>query len=58
MKHLMWERGVDPLVIPNGLTVDALVPLDCEAVAALRSRLRNCTVLSKVTRWDPDKKSR
>ena len=56
MKHLMWERGVDPLVIPNGLTADALVPPDREAVAAFRSRLRNRTVLSKVARWDPDKR--
>jgi glycosyltransferase involved in cell wall biosynthesis len=56
MKHLMWERGVDPLVIPNGLTADALVPPDREAVAAFRSRLRHRTVLSKVARWDPDKR--
>jgi len=56
MKHLMWEHGVDPLVIPNGLTADALVPPDREAVAALRSRLQHRTVLSKVARWDPDKR--
>lgn len=56
MKHLMWERGVDPLVIPNGLTADALAPPDRKAVAALRARLRHRTVLSKVARWDPDKR--
>jgi glycosyltransferase involved in cell wall biosynthesis len=56
MKHLMWAYGVDPLVIPNGLTADALVPPDHEAVAALRARLRHRTVLSKVARWDPDKR--
>jgi glycosyltransferase involved in cell wall biosynthesis len=56
MKHLMWERGVDPLVIPNGLAADALVPPDREAVAGFRSRLRHRTVLSKVARWDPDKR--
>lgn len=56
MKHLMWERGVNPLVLPNGLTADALVLPDREAVAALRSRLRHRTVLSKVARWDPDKR--
>jgi glycosyltransferase involved in cell wall biosynthesis len=56
MKHLMWERGVDPLVIPNGLTADALVPPDREAVAAFRSCLRYRTALSKVARWDPDKR--
>lgn len=56
MKHLMWEQGVNPLVIPNGLTADAFVPPDLEAVAVLRSRLRNRTLLTKVARWDPDKR--
>ena len=55
MKYQLWERGVNPLVIPNGLTADAFVPPDREAVAALRSRMRNRTLLSKVARWDPDK---
>jgi glycosyltransferase involved in cell wall biosynthesis len=56
MKYQLWERGVNPLVIPNGLTANALVPPDPEAVALLRSRLRNRTLLSKVARWDPDKR--
>jgi glycosyltransferase involved in cell wall biosynthesis len=55
MKHLMWEWGVNPLVISNGLTADAFVPPDLEAVALLRSRSRSRTLLSKVARWDPDK---
>jgi glycosyltransferase involved in cell wall biosynthesis len=56
MKYQLWERGINPLVIPNGLTADAFVPPDREAVAALRSRVRNRTLLSKVARWDPDKR--
>ena len=56
MKYQLWERGVDPLVMPNGLTADAFVPPDREAVAVLRSRLHDRTVLSKVARWDPDKR--
>lgn len=56
MKYQLWERGVNPLVIPNGLTADALVPPDPEAVVALRSRLHNRTLLCKVARWDPDKR--
>jgi glycosyltransferase involved in cell wall biosynthesis len=56
MKYQLWERGVNPLVIPNGLTADAFVPPEREAVAALRSRLHNRTLLSKVARWDPDKR--
>jgi glycosyltransferase involved in cell wall biosynthesis len=56
MKDQLWERGVNPLVIPNGLTAEALVPPDREAVALLRSRLHDRTLLSKVARWDPDKR--
>jgi glycosyltransferase involved in cell wall biosynthesis len=56
MKYQLWERGVNPLVIPNGLTADAFVPPDREAVALLRSRVRKRTLLSKVARWDPDKR--
>ena len=36
MKHLLWERGVNPLVIPNGLTADAFVPPERETLAAFR----------------------
>jgi glycosyltransferase involved in cell wall biosynthesis len=56
MKYQLWERGVNPLVVPNGLPPDALVPPDREAVVALRSRLQHRTLLSKVARWDPDKR--
>jgi glycosyltransferase involved in cell wall biosynthesis len=56
MKYELWKRGVNPLVIPNGLTADALVPPARHAVATLRSRLHNRTLLCKVARWDPDKR--
>jgi glycosyltransferase involved in cell wall biosynthesis len=56
MKHLLWERGVNPLVIPNGLTAEAFLPPDREAIAVFRSRVRNRTLLTKVARWDPDKR--
>ena len=56
MKYQLWERGVNPLVIPNGLNADAFLPPDREAVAAVRSRVRNRILLSKVARWDPDKR--
>jgi glycosyltransferase involved in cell wall biosynthesis len=56
MKYQLWERGVNSLVIPNGLPADALVPPDREAVAALRSRLHKRTLLTKVARYDPDKR--
>jgi len=56
MKYQLWERGVNPLVIPNGLSASAFVPPDREAVAALHARLHNRMLLCKVARWDPDKR--
>ena len=56
MKQLMQGLGVTPLVIPNGLPLEALVPPPREAVAALRTHLRHRTVVTKVARWDPDKR--
>jgi hypothetical protein len=56
MKHLLQEWGVNPLVIPNGLSTEALIRPERQAVAAFRARLRHRTVLCKVARWDPDKR--
>jgi len=56
MRHLMQGLGVSPLVIPNGLSAEELIPPERQAVAAFRARLRRRTVLCKVARWDPDKR--
>jgi glycosyltransferase involved in cell wall biosynthesis len=56
MKHLMQGLGVDPLVIPNGLSTEALIAPERRTMAAFRARLRQRTVLCKVARWDPDKR--
>jgi len=56
MKHLMWPLGVDPLVIPNGLSADAFLPPDRQAVAEVRRRHKKRTLLAKVARFDPDKR--
>jgi len=56
MKHRMQSLGVDPLVIPNGLSADAFRPPDRSGVTDLRHRLRDRVVLTKVARWDPDKR--
>ncbi len=56
MKHRMREVGVDALVIPNGLSTDAFDSPDRQAVAELRGRFRNRTLLTKMARWDPDKR--
>ena len=55
MKQLMQGWGVNPLVIPNGLSTEALILPEHQAVSAFRTRLRHRTVLGKVARWDPDK---
>jgi glycosyltransferase involved in cell wall biosynthesis len=56
MRHRMWSLGVDPVVIPNGLSTEALQQPEREAVAAFRKRVHGRTVLAKVARWDPDKR--
>ncbi len=56
MQHRMWSLGVDALVIPNGLAADALVPPERSATQEFRRRLGHRVVLSKVARWDPDKR--
>jgi glycosyltransferase involved in cell wall biosynthesis len=56
MKHLMQGFGVNPLVIPNGLLADTLLAPPRGAVATFEARLRGRTVVSKVARWDPDKR--
>jgi glycosyltransferase involved in cell wall biosynthesis len=56
MKHLMRGFGVQALAIPNGLSADAFVSPEKPAVAEFRTRLRDRTVMTKVARWDPDKR--
>jgi glycosyltransferase involved in cell wall biosynthesis len=56
MKHLMQGLGVDPLVIPNGLSAEELIQPERGAVVAFRALMRHRTVLCKVARWDPDKR--
>jgi glycosyltransferase involved in cell wall biosynthesis len=56
MKHEMRREGVNPMVIPNGLASDAFDPPDGPAVKELRRRFRGRTLLTKMARWDPDKR--
>lgn len=56
MRHLMWSCGVDAHVLPNGLAPVAFEPADGAAVKAIRECLRGRMLLSKVARWDPDKR--
>jgi len=56
MKQRMWPFGVDALVIPNGLAPDCFAPPHRRTVAALRGRHRGRVLLTKMARWDPDKR--
>jgi glycosyltransferase involved in cell wall biosynthesis len=56
MKHRMRAYGVDPVLVPNGLPSDAFDPADRHAVAELRRHFRDRTLLTKMARWDPDKR--
>ena len=56
MKYRMRQWSVDPLVIPNGLPDDAFDSPSPRACAELSRRFRDRTVLTKMARWDPDKR--
>ena len=56
MRHHMWDLGVDPLVIPNGLATEDFQVPEPDALAHFRRAVRDRLVLSKVARWDPDKR--
>jgi glycosyltransferase involved in cell wall biosynthesis len=56
MKHIMWNYGVDPLVIPNGIPNRWLNPPPDESADCVRQHLGEGPLLVKVARWDPDKR--
>jgi glycosyltransferase involved in cell wall biosynthesis len=55
MRRCMDPLGVDPIVIPNGLSAEAFVSPDPGTLEALRRVAGGRTVLAKIARWDPDK---
>ncbi|HEX7476043.1 MAG TPA: glycosyltransferase [Dehalococcoidales bacterium] len=56
MKHIMWQSGVNAVVIPNGIPRRLLDPLDCNLSVRIRKSLKADLVLAKIARWDPDKR--
>jgi len=56
MQHRMWAHGIDPIVIPNGLSGPALRRTDPDAVKVFERRVQHRVVLAKVARWDPGKR--
>ncbi len=55
MKQLMWPRGVNALVLPNGIPERHLEPVPSAQVQLLRAALPKRMVLTKFARFDPDK---
>ena len=56
MKHVMWDRGVNPLVIPNGIPEDRVRDADPEQVAKLRAAFPGRELVFKIGRFSPDKR--
>ncbi len=60
MKHKMWELGVNPLVVPNGIPTRHLTPVEQADVRQLRSIAQHGDpsrlFLFKIGRFDPDKR--
>lgn len=56
MKHIMWDLGVNPLVVPNGIPSRLLNDVDEAAGARLRNIVNGDLFLFKIGRWDPDKR--
>jgi glycosyltransferase involved in cell wall biosynthesis len=55
MKQLMWKRGANALVLPNGIPERHLETVPVQAVQSLRAALPNRLLLTKFARFDPDK---
>jgi glycosyltransferase involved in cell wall biosynthesis len=56
MKHRMWEVGVNPIVIPNGIPASALVDAPEREVKAVQGAASADLLLFKIGRFDPDKR--
>lgn len=56
MCHKMWDLGVNPIVVPNGISPDAFLVPDRAAVQEFRRQVQGRVTVAKVARWDPDKR--
>lgn len=56
MRHQMWALGIDPLVVPNGIPAEMLRPPARRSVAQVRRVIGGRTLVTKIARWDPDKR--
>jgi len=55
MKHVMREKGINSIVIPNGIPEAMLGGIDEEESTELRAKLKRDLLLTKVARFDPTK---
>lgn len=56
MKHVMWARGVNPLVIPNGIPSEQIRDADPGLVAGVRKAFPDHELVFKIGRFSPDKR--
>ena len=56
MKFKVWERGHNPIVIPNGIPRASIHDADPEAVADLKAAASADHFCFKIGRFDPDKR--
>jgi len=56
MKFKVWERGINPIVIPNGIPRASIQDADPDAVADLKSAAAADHFCFKIGRFDPDKR--
>jgi len=55
MKHVMREKGINSIVIPNGIPENLLDDVDDKESTRLRASLKRDLLLTKVARFDPTK---
>jgi glycosyltransferase involved in cell wall biosynthesis len=56
MKYLMQRQGLQARAIPNGMDERWLTPLPSGSTVALERGLKGRTAITKVARWDPEKR--
>ena len=56
MKHRLWQYGVNPIVIPNGIPATAIKSPPPKLLAAIREAAGAELLCFKIGRFDPDKR--
>ena len=55
MKHVMREKGINSMVIPNGIPDTLLDEVDQNESINLRKKIKSDLLMTKVARYDPSK---